>query len=129
MAMDFEETFRKCKQNICNRGPLVTDIESGEVMCQSYGIVLTEKILEISPERIMFTKEDYVANSRVGPKLKLSFNDMGLSTIINSRNIDSSGKRLSSKAKSEFFRLRRWNKLSKSKKNQNLMNHLLFSMG
>ena len=115
---EFEEIFRKCVQNSCNNGPLVTDIETGEVMCESCGIVFAEKTTEIGPEYHIFTKGDYVTNSRVGPKLKLSFNDMGLSTVIDSDDTDSTGKRLSAKIKSEFSRLRKWDMHSKSKKNR-----------
>ena len=43
---------------------------------------------------------------------------MGLSTIIDSDNLDSSGKKLSVKTKNEFSRLRKWDAYSKSKKNQ-----------
>ena len=80
-------------------------------------MVLAEKTTGMGSEYHTFTKENYSTNSRVGPKLKLSFID-SLSTVINSHNIDSSGKRLSGKMKSEFYRLRKWDRQSKSKKNQ-----------
>lgn len=112
-----EEIFGNCTQNICSKGPLVTDVEVGEVMCESCGMVLAEKTTGMGSEYHTFTKEDYITNSRVGPKLKLSYID-SLSTVINSHNIDSSGKRLSGKMKSEFYRLRKWDRQSKSKKNK-----------
>ena len=112
-----EEIFGKCMQNTCSKGPLVTDVEVGEVMCERCGMILAEKTTEMGLEYHIFTNEDYITNSRVGPKLKSSFID-NLSTVINSHNIDSSGKRLSGKMKSEFYRLRKWDRQSKSKKNQ-----------
>ncbi len=113
-----EEVFNKCSQDTCNKGPLVTDTESGEVMCAACGIVLEEKIEERGYENSIFTKGDNISNSRVGPRLKLSLYDMGLSTIIHSRNADSSGKRLSGKIREEFYRLRKWDMYSKSKRNK-----------
>jgi len=112
-----EEVFEKCTQNICSKGPLVTDVEVGEIICERCGMVLAEKTTGMGSENHTFAKEDYIKNSRVGPKLKLSFID-SLSTVINSHNIDSSGKRFSGKMKSEFYRLRKWDRQSKSKKNQ-----------
>ncbi|MGI9567189.1 MAG: transcription initiation factor IIB [Nitrosopumilus sp.] len=113
-----ENIFEKCTQDICSKGPLVTDIEVGEVMCQSCGIVLADKTIETSNlENRAFTKEDFISNTRVGPKLKLSFADMGLSTVINPSNSDSSGKQLSGKIRADFSRLRKWDRHAKSKAN------------
>ena len=113
-----ENIFEKCTQDICSKGPLVTDIEVGEVMCQGCGIVLADKTIETSHlENHAFTKEDFISNTRVGPKLKLSFADMGLSIVISSNNSDSSGKRLSGKISADFARLRKWDNHAKSKNN------------
>lgn len=113
-----ESIFEKCPQDICSKGPLVTDIEVGEVTCQSCGIVLADKTIETGHlENHAFTNEDFISNTRVGPKLKMSLADMGLSTVINSNNSDSSGKRLSGKTSADFSRLRKWDRHAKSRSN------------
>ncbi|MGI9568033.1 MAG: hypothetical protein ACR2LL_13630 [Nitrosopumilus sp.] len=120
-----ENIFEKCTQDICSKGPLVTDIEVGEVMCQSCGIVLADKTIETSHlENHAFTKEDFISNTRVGPKLKMSFADMGLSTVINSNNSDSSEKRLSGKIRADFSRLRSGIDMLNQKRIINLVNRL-----
>jgi transcription initiation factor TFIIB len=110
--------FEKCIQEICKEGPIITDNELGELTCGSCGTVLVEKTINGEPENHYFTKEDYMANTRFGPKIKLSFGDMGLSTFIGSQNKDSSGKQLPSKIRSTFYRLRKQDKNSKSQKNR-----------
>ena len=110
--------FENCIQDVCKEGPIITDNELGEITCGSCGTILDEKTIDGGPENRYFTKEDYMANTRFGPKIKLSFGDMGLSTFINSQNKDSSGKRLPNKIRSTFYRLRKQDQFSKSKKNR-----------
>ncbi len=110
--------FENCIQDVCKEGPIITDNELGEITCGSCGTILDEKTIDGGPENRYFTKEDYMANTRFGPKIKLSFGDMGLSTFINSQNKDSSGKRLPNKIRSTFYRLRKQDQVSKSKKNR-----------
>ena len=110
--------FENCIQDVCKEGPIITDNELGEITCGSCGTILDEKTIDGGPENRYFTKEDYMTNTRFGPKIKLSFGDMGLSTFINSQNKDSSGKRLPNKIRSTFYRLRKQDQFSKSKKNR-----------
>jgi len=108
--------FEKCIQEICKEGPIITDNELGELTCGSCGTVLVEKTINGEPENHTFTKEDYMTNTRFGPKIKLSFGDMGLSTLIGSQNKDSSGKQLPSKIRSTFYRLRKQDQKSRTQK-------------
>jgi len=110
-----KEIFEKCIRNSCNKGPLITDTKVGEIMCGSCGMVLVEKIEETCLENHAFTKEEYMKNTRHGPKSSLAFNDMGLSTVIKSQNIDSAGRPLSGKMRTVFHRLRTWDRNSKQK--------------
>jgi len=113
-----KEIFDKCIHNSCNNGPLITDTEVGEMMCGSCGMVLVEKIEETAPDYHGFTKENYMKNTRFGPKTSLALNDMGLSTVIKSQNNDSVGRRLSHKMSTTFYRLRKWDQNTKSQKNR-----------
>ena len=102
----------KCTQN---KQALVTDTETGEVYCSDCGVVLKEKIVDRSNDARSFTKEDYLNKSRNGSPTKISMFDMGNSSMIAKKDIDATGKYISSKNKSHFSRLRLWD--SRSKRN------------
>lgn len=104
---------KKCLLSHCKNGPLVTDNMSGELMCGSCGIVLSEKMEDYGSDHHSFTLDDYMHKSRTGMKSSLAFYDMGLTTVIESANKDASGKRLSNKMRYEFNRLRVWDSRSK----------------
>lgn len=93
----------------------ITDFTTGEIACGSCGSVILEKAIEVGPEHVGLTKEEYESNTRVGTKLTLKLSDMGLSTIIQQSNKDSSGRSLSSENSRIFHRLRLWDRNSKSK--------------
>jgi len=114
--MSNQALFAKCAQKICVKGPLVTDNDGGEITCGSCGAVLVEKTIDSGPENHNFTKEDYMTNTRFGPKIKLSFGDMGLSTFIGFKNKDSSGKQLPREIGYAFYRLRKQDQKSKTQK-------------
>ena len=100
--------------NNCKNTSLITDATTGEIACQSCGVVSSEKIIELGPESSGTTKEGHIANNRVGRKISLKMADMGLSTIIEEKDKDSSGKSLSSENKRVFYRLRMWDRNSRS---------------
>jgi len=114
--MSNQALFEKCAQEICVQGPLVTDCDGGEITCGSCGAVLVEKTVDGGPENHTFTKEDYINNTRFGPKIKLSYGDMGLSTLIGSKNEDSSGKQLQRQIGYTFYRLRKQDQKSRTQK-------------
>jgi transcription initiation factor TFIIB len=113
------DIFKNCIQKVCREGPIITDEESGEITCGSCGLVLHEKTFTNKSEKHYLTNEGYMKNSRFGPKIKLSFAD-GLSTFIDSKNKDSSGKPLPNTIGNTFYRLRQQDRHSKFKKNQYL---------
>ena len=93
----------------------ITDFVTGEITCGSCGSVILEKAVDIGPEHIGFSKEEYESNIRTGRKLTLKISDMGLSTTIERSNKDSTGKSLSSENVRIFHRLRLWDRNSKYK--------------
>jgi transcription initiation factor TFIIB len=101
-------------QKNCKEIRIVTDIGTGEVACQNCGAVLLEKAVELGPESTVGAKEEYMKSSRVGRKISLKMADMGLSTIIESADRDSTGKALSKENRMMFYRLRMWDRNSRS---------------
>jgi transcription initiation factor TFIIB len=105
----------KCLQKLCLDSTVVTDGDTGEVICTRCGSVLAEKIESLSPEHYSHTAEQYMGRSRTGGRSTLAIDDMGLSTIISSKNEDATGKSLTWDMRNTFNRLRMWDSRSKSR--------------
>jgi|TARA_B110000014_G_scaffold94134_1_gene64567 transcription initiation factor TFIIB len=116
-----DEINHVCMGKKSNNFSLITDTNTGETMCSKCGHVLNDKLEEIGAEYALHSTEDYLDKSRVGRKSTLAFNDMGLSTIIEQSDRDSTGKGLSGEMKRTFYRLRMWDKNSKARPGQRNM--------
>lgn len=84
---------------------MVTDFESGEIVCTRCGTV--------SPGQVLDTRRELVENpasrlSGVGPKSTLAMHDMNLSTMIGKSKRDSSGQVINSNNQAKMTRLRTW---------------------
>jgi transcription initiation factor TFIIB len=84
----------------------VTDEMNGEIVCSGCGYVISENTEFRGAERQV--KESARNNTRTGPGISPKMFDMGLSTIIGTRNKDSLGNSLSVKSIHTFKRLRKW---------------------
>ena len=92
----------------------ITDAMTGEITCGNCGVVLSEKAIDFGPENTAQTMDEYQNSARTGQKISLKMADMGLSTIIQAQDRDSSGKSLSRNNKQSFYRLRMWDRNSRS---------------
>ncbi len=79
--------------NLCGKmhSSTITDAESGEVICVDCGIVILDKIEDMSPEWCTFAKDRLNSMSRAGMPMSLAKHDQGLSTIIGRDNKDFTG--------------------------------------
>ncbi len=100
-------------QKNCKKNNLITDLFTGEIACSNCGAVSGEMSIDLGPENSMLTKEEYLTSSRVGKKISLKMADMGLSTLIEAKDRDSSGKVLSNENRRMFYRLRMWDRNSR----------------
>jgi len=123
-----DSIFSKCNETDCRKGPLITDKNSGEIMCGSCGTVLIEKMEDFGSEHSAFTQEDFMKNTRTGKKLSLAEYDMGLSTSMKN-NKDASGKKLSPEMNLAFYRLRMWDSRSKLKTKDRTMRAAFLLLG
>ena len=98
-------TPQKC--NRCTNSSLVTDFDSGELICSTCGLVISERMESGGPEHRNFL-DGGPSNARTGDGTSLRRHDRGLSTIINPLNKDATGKQLSSPMKNTINRLRLW---------------------
>jgi transcription initiation factor TFIIB len=91
---------------------LVTDPESGEIICSNCGIVISDKIQQINkPERHTFDAEQSNNNNnriRTGDPTSIARHDMGLATVIGRTDRDASGHKIDAQMRSTMERLRKW---------------------
>ena len=98
----------------CTHSFPVTDLITEEIVCSNCGVVLSEKIMDFGPENVAQVHGEYQKSARTGQKISLKMADMGLSTIIQAQNRDSSGRVLSGPNKQSFHRLRMWDRNSRA---------------
>ncbi|HEX6068023.1 MAG TPA: TFIIB-type zinc ribbon-containing protein, partial [Nitrososphaera sp.] len=92
--------------SVC-RGSLFSDPESGEVVCSSCGLVLSDRTAEARAEWRDFGAES-AKKVRTGAHTSLARHDMGLATIIGQADRDASGSALGTDARYAINRLRMW---------------------
>lgn len=92
----------------CNESIIITDFETGEMICQSCGRILQENITDTRKEERSFTQDQHAPTS-------LTMHDMGLSTIIGKYNRDFIGKPLGYEMKQSMNRMRMWDSRSQAK--------------
>lgn len=100
-------------QKNCKKNSIITDYHTGEIACGNCGAVSSEKSIDTGPETMGISGEEYQKNTRVGRKISLKMADMGLSTIIESKDKDATGKNLSNENRRMFYRLRMWDRNSR----------------
>ncbi|MCO8254130.1 transcription initiation factor IIB [Haladaptatus sp. AB618] len=90
-------------------GPLVTDEERGERVCDDCGLVVEEDAVDRGPEWRAFDASEREQKSRVGAPTTNMMHDKGLSTNIDWRDRDAYGNSLGSRQREKMQRLRKWN--------------------
>jgi transcription initiation factor TFIIB len=95
--------------SLCNRDTnILTDQESGEVICTNCGSVMNDKVLETKAEWNAFDSEDRNSKSRTGAPTSLAKHDRGLSTVIGKINRDAAGQQIDIAMKNRINRWRKW---------------------
>ena len=108
--LKMERSSSKCPR--CGKGPLVTDGSGSELYCSHCGLVIIERIVDLSPEWRSFSREEGEDRSRTGGPTSIAIHDMGLATMIGALNRDASGRSISGATKSTVERLRTWDRRS-----------------
>jgi transcription initiation factor TFIIB len=93
---------------VCRSQDTVYDSHRGEVIFSQCGLVLTSKVIDSGPEWRAFDNDQRERRTRVGAPMTFTIHDQGLSTIIDWKNKDFSGKEIPSRLRSQIYRLRRW---------------------
>ena len=88
---------------------VITDHESGEIICSNCGMVITDKTQDAAtPEWRAYTTEEKNEKARTGSPTSLAVHDMGLSTVIGRANRDAGGQIFDVSMRSTIERLRTW---------------------
>jgi transcription initiation factor TFIIB len=95
----------------CGGSKIVSDRESGERICASCGLVVTEIVMNTGPEYRVFNLQEN-DRRRTGTGYSYSIYDKGLSTVIKGDK-DASGKRLDYETQRRMKRLQRQDNRSK----------------
>jgi transcription initiation factor TFIIB len=96
----------------CGGSKIVSDRQTGEMICASCGLVVTETIMDTGPEYRVFNLQEANDRRRTGAGYSMSIYDKGLSTVIKGDK-DASGKRLDYETQQRMRRLQRQDNRSK----------------
>lgn len=97
--------------SICKRSDkIVTDPESGEIICSNCGMVMSDKAEDVSHlDRHIFSGgQTHETRARTGAPTSLAYHDMGLATIVGKGDRDATGTKIDPSIRSTMQRLRTW---------------------
>ncbi|MHA1682089.1 MAG: transcription initiation factor IIB [Promethearchaeota archaeon] len=100
-----EKEKQICKE--CGSTYVLDDVR-GEKICSACGLVIKSKIIDPGPEWRAFDADQKKKRTRVGAPLTYTIHDKGLSTIIDFRDRDVFGRKISPRIKAQVYRLRKW---------------------
>jgi len=112
-----EEKYEKLRKGrearcpICGGTQFIKDPERGEITCLDCGWVLHDHLIDRGPEWRAFDSEQKIKRARTGSPLTPLKPNKGLSTTIDWRDKDISGRSLSPERKPQISRMRRLNKI------------------
>jgi transcription initiation factor TFIIB len=92
----------------CGSEKTIRIVRTGETVCAKCGLVVAERRIDQRQEWRAFTADERNSRARAGSPIKYTSHDKGLSTVIDWRNRDSSGRKFSSEKRAEISRLRKW---------------------
>ncbi|MGC1930435.1 MAG: TFIIB-type zinc ribbon-containing protein [Candidatus Nitrosopolaris sp.] len=100
----------KCQS--CGNDQIITDSESGEVICNKCGRVISDRLQETGPEWRTFATNETEGRTRTGRAPSLARHDMGLSTVIGRTDRDANGNKLDVAMRTRMRRLKTWDSRS-----------------
>jgi Transcription initiation factor TFIIIB, Brf1 subunit/Transcription initiation factor TFIIB len=92
---------------VCGNDKFVYNYERGEIVCVVCGTVISENLVDLGPEWRAFTNEEKGQRARTGAPITRLVSE-ALTTVIDWRDKDVSGKELDLRRKLEVIRLRKW---------------------
>jgi len=87
---------------------LVDDVQNGEIICSSCGVVVADQMADHGPESRSSSLEDKMKLARATGQTTYSQHDLGISTEISISAKDFSGKKINTEVASQMHNLRKW---------------------
>src|SRR5215831_984913 len=109
--------------SICKKDQtIITDLDSGEIVCSKCGVVISDKIQDTRQEWRDFVNSEYAKDRRrTGMPTSLASHDMGLYTVIGRGRKDARGHMLDAPMRYTMGRLRTWDLRIQASTNRNLI--------
>jgi transcription initiation factor TFIIB len=106
----------------CYGSNIIEDETTGEFICGECALVISDSMIDFSPERIAYTPKQYKQRCRSGPPIDYSHYDKGLFTSMDTIYRDAGGHLLPSKNRKRMWRLKKWDTRAKyyTSRNRNL---------
>ena len=101
-TLEIEVCCPECKATV------VDDIQNGERICSSCGIVVAEQMVDYGPETKGVNLEDKMRLARASGQTTLAHHDMGIATEISVGSTDFSGKKINNSVSNQMQNLRKW---------------------
>lgn len=98
----------KCPE--CGKEKVMRDPESGELVCQNCGLVISDEMVDFGKEWRSFGSNQFEDVARSGSPMKYVKLNKGLVTMIDRRGTDLRGNKLSTKSRAQMYRLIKWHK-------------------
>jgi len=111
----------------CENPEPIMDHAAGELVCEGCGLVVISTIIDNSREWRAYNFSEYQKRTRVGLPPSLALHDKGLSTVIDLKYRDFSGRRLNPDQRAQAYRLDKWQRRSQASGSSD--RNLMFAMG
>lgn len=109
MKQELIDSYSSLLCSLCNKHTtIITDQESGEIVCINCGSVVTDRAQEARAEWNAFDSEEMNLKTRTGAPTSLAKYDRGLSTVIGKINRDASGQQIDATMRNRVDRWRTW---------------------
>ena len=108
------QTVIQCEMCDPSESKMITDVESGEVICNRCGIVVVTDLEDT--KKIWHKAEDNISDTRNGNPSSLTLYDQGLATLIGNTNRDASGNVINSMMVTRLNKMRYHDKRSQINK-------------
>lgn len=99
---------KKTSQEECPEDQIYYDATQGIKICLVDGRVIEENIIDPGPDWRAYNQEESERRSRVGSPLTYTMHDLGVSAVVDYRNLDASGRRLTGRRRLEAIKIRKW---------------------
>ena len=97
------EKINRCSD--CRSRNLVSDLKTGELICESCGLVVSKTYIDYGPEWRAYDVFERETRPRVGAPISWIIHDKGLSTMIDMSGRDAYGHRLKENQRYQIYRI------------------------